>query len=142
MDYVFDKTDLLYSIFKLNHRIKRKIYNKLKNKEITFEQWYIMYIVEGNEGCNQKKLAESTSKDTGAMTRTLNLLENKGFIERKDSFYDKREFLIYLTDKGKTLYKEISHLMYQNAQEMNSVFTKKELEEFMYLLDKLTADLE
>lgn len=142
MDYVFDKTDLLYSIFKLTYRVKRKIHNKLKDKDVTFEQWYVLYFIEGNEGCNQKRLAESTSKDRGAMTRTLNLLENKGLIERKDSYYDKREFLIYLTDEGKTLYKEISDLMYQNAQELKSIFTKKELEEFLYLSDKLAVNLE
>lgn len=141
MSYVFDESDILYSIFKLTYDMKKRIHNKLKNHDITFEQWYILYFVNKNEGCNQKKLAESTSKDTGAMTRSLNLLENKGLIERKNSFYDKRESLIYLTGKGKELYLEISEIMSQNARELNAIFTKDELEQFKYLLSKLDSNL-
>ena len=141
MDYIFDKTDILYTILKLDYKMKRRVQNKLKNYSITFEQWYILYSIYQNEGCNQKKLSETSSKDTGAMTRSLNTLENKGLIERKSSYQDKREFLIYLTDKSKALYKETSEVMSQNAQEIKSIFTKSELEQFMYLLDKLDSNL-
>jgi Transcriptional regulators len=122
--------------------MKRKVQNKLKNYGITIEQWYILYFVYQNEGCNQKRLSEATDKDTGAMTRSLNVLENKGLIERKSSYQDKREFLIYLTDKSKELYGKTSEVMSQNAHELKSIFTTSELEQFMYLLDKLDSNLE
>ncbi len=142
MGYIFDESDILYAIFKLNYKLKRKVHNKLKSHDITFEQWHILYILRQNEGCNQKKLAEATNKDTGAITRSLNILENKGLVERKNSYHDKREFLIYLTDKYNNLYKEISDLMFQNAQEIKSIFSKSELEQFKYLLNKLSSNLE
>lgn len=142
MDYTFDKSDIRYSISKLNYKMKRKVQNKLKNYGITIEQWYILYFVYQNEGCNQKRLSEATDKDTGAMTRSLNVLENKGLIERKSSYQDKREFLIYLTDKSKELYGKTSEVMSQNAHELKSIFTTSELEQFMYLLDKLDSNLE
>lgn len=141
MVYIFDKSDILYTIIKLKHRMKRRVQNKLKNYVITFEQWYILYFIYQNEGCNQKKLAESTNKDTGAMTRSLNVLGNKGLIERKSSYQDKREFLIYLTDDGKDLYNKTSEVLSQNAQEIKSIFTEKELEQFKYLLNKLDSNL-
>lgn len=142
MNYFFDENDILYTIFKLRHQIKRKAQNKIKNYDITLEQWYVLYFLYQNEGCNQKKLAESTNKDTGALTRSLNILEDKGLVERKTSYHDKRQFLLYLTEKGKNLYKETSDLMLQNAQEIESIFTKNELEQFKYLLDKLSSNLE
>lgn len=141
MVYIFYKSDILYTIIKLKHRMKRRVQNKLKNYGITFEQWYILYFIYQNEGCNQKKLAESTNKDTGAMTRSLNVLGNKGLIERKSSYQDKREFLIYLTDDGKDLYNKTSEVLSQNAQEIKSIFTEKELEQFKYLLNKLDSNL-
>ncbi len=142
MDYIFNDNDILYAVLKLNHRLKRKTVNKLKDHDVTLEQWYLLYFLYQKEGCNQKKLAEATSKDTGAMTRSLNLLESKGLVERKTSYHDKRQFLIYLTDKGKDLYRETSVLMLQNAQEIESIFTRSELEEFKYLLNKLGSNLE
>ncbi len=142
MSYVFDESDILFTFLKLRHKLARKVQNKLKNYGITFDQWYILYFVYQNEGCNQKRLAKASSKDTGAMTRSLNTLENKGLIERKSSYQDKREFLIYLTDESKDLYKKTSELMSQNAQELKSIFTDSELEHFMYLLDKLDSNLE
>lgn len=141
MGYIFDENDILYTVLKLNHRMKRKTVNKLKNHDITLEQWYLLYFLYQNEGCNQKKLAEATSKDTGAVTRSLNVLEGKGMVERKNSYHDKREFLIYLTDKGKDLYKETSILLSQNAQEIESIFTKSELAQFKYLSNKLSSNL-
>lgn len=142
MDYIFDEKDILYVILKLGHKMKRKVQNKLKQYDITLEQWLLLYFAYQNEGCNQKKLSETSSRDTGAMTRSLNTLENKGLIERKSSYQDKREFLIYLTSEGKELYRETSRLMSQNAQELKSVFSESELEHFMYLLDKLDSNLE
>jgi len=139
--YIFNENDILYTVLKLNHRLKRKTGNKLKNHDITLEQWYLLYFLYQNEGCNQKKLAESTSKDTGAMTRSLNVLEGKGLLERKHSYQDKRQFLIYLTDKGKDLYKKTSILLSQNAQEIESIFTRSELAQFKYLANKLSSNL-
>ncbi|WP_321422113.1 MarR family transcriptional regulator [uncultured Methanobacterium sp.] len=142
MDYIFDKNDILYAILKLGHEMKRKAQNKLKQYDITLEQWLLLYFVYQNEGCNQKKLSETSSRDTGAMTRSLNTLENKGLIERKSSYQDKREFLIYLTSEGKNLYKDTSEVMSQNAREIKSIFGESELEQFMYLLEKLDSNLE
>lgn len=142
MGYIFDRSDILYIVLILNYKMRRRVQNKLKDYDITFEQWYILYLVYQNEGSNQKKLSEFSSRDTGAMTRSLNILENKGLIERRSSYHDKREFLIYLTDKGSDLYRETSEVMSQNAQEIKFIFNGSELEQFIYLLDKLDSNLE
>lgn len=142
MSYIFGKDDILYLNLKLNHKLKVKVRNKLKIYGISFEQWYILYFIDENEGCNQNKLAESTTKDSGAMTRSLNTLESKGLIERKKSYQDKREYLIYLTGKGKDLYLKTSEKMSQNAQEVKSIFSEGELEQFKSLLNKLSSNLD
>ena len=142
MDYVFGDNDIFYLILKLGHKMKRDVQRKLKQHDITLEQWVLLYYVYQNEGCNQKKLSETTNRDTGALTRSLNTLETRGLIERKSSYQDKREFLIYLTTEGRDLYKITSLLMEQNAQEVNEIFNESELENFMYLLDKLDSNLE
>lgn len=142
MDYVFGDNDIFYVILKLGHKMKREVQNKLKQYDITLDQWVLLYFVYQNEGCNQKKLSETSSRDTGALTRSLNTLETRGLIERKSSYQDKREFLIYLTTEGRDLYKITSIVMDQNAHEVKDIFDKSELGNFMYLLDKLDSNLE
>ena len=142
MSYVFDKNDIFYFNLKLSHKLRRRVQNKLKIYDISLEQWYILHFIYQNEGCNQNKLSHSADKDSGAMTRSLNTLENKGFIERKKSYQDKREHLVYLTDEGKDIYKKSSEIMSQNAQEIRSIFSESELEQFKYLLNKLDSNLD
>lgn len=55
------------------------------------------------EGSNQKNLAEDSIRNNAAITRTLNSLEEKGLVKRKKSPDDKREFLIYLTKKRRSI---------------------------------------
>lgn len=142
MGYVFDENDVLWASFKLRYLIKGKLQKSLKNYDISLDQWIILSRIYQNEGSNQKKLAEVSHKDRAVITRILNILENKGLIERKKSYHDKREFLIYLTDKGNDLYKETSAIISQNSQKINSVFSDSELKQFKSLLDKLGSNLE
>ncbi len=59
MEYVFDKSDLLFEFIKINHKLRRILQNKFKYYDITFEQWYMLYFIYQNEGCNQKNAFKS-----------------------------------------------------------------------------------
>jgi DNA-binding MarR family transcriptional regulator len=142
MVYIFDENDILWASFKLRYLIKSKLQNKLNDYDITLDQWIILSLIYQKEGTNQKNLAEISNKDRAVITRILNKLESKGLIERKNSHHDKREFLIYLTDKGNGLYSETAALMHQNAQEIKSYFSDSEMGQFKSLLNKLSSNLE
>lgn len=142
MVYVFDENDLLWISFKLRYLIKGKLQDKLDDYNISLDQWIILSLIYQKEGSNQKKLAEVSHKDRAVITRILNKLENEGLIERKNSYHDKREFLIYLTDKGNDLYKETAAIMSYNAQEIDDYFSENELKQFKSLLNNLRLKLE
>lgn len=142
MSYILDETSIVWLISKSRHLLKRKLHDELKDYDISLEQWAILSRVYRTEGCNQKKLAEMSLKDRAAVTRILNILENKELVERKNSTYDKREFLIYLTDEGYELYTKTSELMSQSLDEINSIFSESELEKLELSLNKLISNLE
>ena len=142
MSYILDETSIVWLISKSRHLLKRKLHDELKDYDISLEQWAILSRVYRTEGCNQKKLAEMSLKDRAAVTRILNILENKELVERKNSAYDKREFLIYLTDEGYDLYTKTSELMSQSLHEINSIFSESELEKLGLSLNKLISNLE
>ena len=142
MLYILDETSIVWLTFKARYLLKRKLHDKLKDCDISLDQWGILSRIYRTEGCNQKKLAEISLKDRAAVTRTLNILENKGLVKRKNSSYDKREFLIYLTAKGYDLYNKTSELMSQEAHEINSIFSESELKQLEHLLNKLVSSIE
>ena len=142
MSYILDETSIVWLISKSRHLLKRKLQDELKDYDISLEQWAVLSRVYRTEGCNQKKLAEMSLKDRAAVTRILNILENKELVERKTSPYDKREFLIYLTDKGNDLYEKTSAVTSQSLHEIKSIFSEDELDQLEHSLNKLISNLE
>lgn len=137
-----DETSIIWLIPKVRHLLKKEIELKLKDYDISWAQWAILNRINRTEGCNQKKLAEMSIRNGAAISRSLNILENKELINRENSKYDKREYLIFLTDKGYELHKKTELVIYQSIQELNSVFNDAELKQFTYLTNKLISNLE
>ena len=100
---------------------------------------YHSYIIAicGHPGSSQDFLAKHLCKNKSSVTRHLTFLENEGFIERKTSAEDKRELLVYPTEKMTNILPEIKKI----SQEWNSLITKdisdNELEIFNTVLDKM-----
>jgi Transcriptional regulators len=139
---VYDyENDILWASLKLARLIKGKMQYELKDYGITSDQWVILHFIYKKEGLNQKKLAEISYKDRTVIARILKILENKELIEKKVSYHDKREFLIYLTDKGKDLYMETLAVINQNSNKVNVFFSESKLEDFKSSLNELISYL-
>ncbi len=65
----------------------------------------------GKEGSSQKDIAKDTFKDPAALTRMLDLLAKKGFVQRKGSKRDRRTFDVYLTVEGNRLVNRIRPIL-------------------------------
>lgn len=140
MEYVRDET-IGWLVYKARYMLKKRLQNKLKDFGISSEQWSVINEVHIKKGCNQITLAEILLKDGATITRILNILENKQLITRENSSHDKREFLIYLTEKGNGLYEEVLQVITTNTEGINSIFSVDELQQLEYLLNKLVSNL-
>jgi DNA-binding MarR family transcriptional regulator len=141
MKYTRDETTP-WLVYKARHLLKKRIQNKLKDYDISSEQWSVLNTVYLKKGCNQITLAEILLKDGATITRILNILENKKLVRREKSTQDKREYLIYLTEYGINLYNKALPVVVKNTEETDSIFTANELKELHYLLNKLVLSLE
>lgn len=141
MKYTRDETTP-WLVYKARHLLKKRIQNKLKDYDISSEQWSVLNTVYMKKGCNQITLAEILLKDGATITRILNILENKKLVRREKSTHDKREYLIYLTEYGINLYNKALPVVVQNTEETDSIFSDSELKELHYLLNKLVLSLE
>ncbi len=97
---------------------------------------YIFAICK-NPGMSQEFLAKHLCKNKSSVTRHLTFLENEGYIERKTSPEDKRELLVYPTEKMTDILPETKEI----AKKWNCLLAEdideKDLEIFNCVLDKM-----
>ncbi|MDA0195087.1 MAG: MarR family winged helix-turn-helix transcriptional regulator [Bacteroidetes bacterium] len=83
-------------------KIKGRLQQRFNEEKIglTVDQWVILDHLKQNDGINQMTLANRISKDAPTVTRIVDLLCNKGMIERRNDPVDRRRFNLFLCNKG------------------------------------------
>lgn len=123
--------------------INRRLSNNLKasGKKITSEQYGVLKQLWLEEGQTQLDLACKTSKDKPGITRLLNNLEKKGYIERRVNEEDKRCNKIFLTKEGKKLQKIALEIGEKTVRETTSCIDKSELLICKKVLAQISSNL-
>ncbi len=146
--------DILLSNFKLSNSIGHVVNivaNKMKFEleqifqkngyDITAQQWMILSIVYENEGISQNELAVRSKKDKTNITRIIEKLESKRFIERIQSDSDKRMLLVFPTDLGKKTRENLSDLALEVIKKSTSNISNEEQEICINILKKIYTNL-
>lgn len=103
-------------------------------------QPFFMAISRQN-GLTQEELTTLVGVDKAMTTRAIQSLESKGFIVRKQGVKDKRQNLVYKTEKVDL----VESRLRADLLEFNACFTKEidepELEFFMSILNRMNENL-
>jgi DNA-binding MarR family transcriptional regulator len=86
--------------------------------DITPEQFGVLARLSGEQGLNQAQLGERMLKDRHNMTRILNLLQKRGYIERRPDNKDRRIFRIFLTESGRGVQEELTPIVSKHLDEL------------------------
>ena len=89
------------------HQYFARLQEKLTHLEITHWFYVLVTIEECKGALSQKELADKLDLDKVAMTRALDHLGEKGYVERCECEGDRRKYLIKLTLKAKPAVKAI-----------------------------------
>ena len=73
------------------------------DEEVTHVQWSAMMALHHGLGGTAAELSRHLCHDTGATTRILDTLEERGLIERSRSTTDRRVVRLSLTDRGRVI---------------------------------------
>ncbi|WP_298844887.1 MarR family winged helix-turn-helix transcriptional regulator [Clostridium sp.] len=65
---------------KINKKLIHYLNSKLEKFNITTEQWLVLIRLSKQNKISQKNLAEVSSKDQSTLTRIIDILERKNFI--------------------------------------------------------------
>lgn len=67
---------------------------------ITIDQWVILLMVSKGDNISQTDIVERTFKDKASVARISDILDKKGYIERKRNPENRREYMMKATKKG------------------------------------------
>lgn len=134
---------LAFELEKTLHLMKRKIQDLFRENKfpITKDQWMVLERVAQIEGSNQKDIAKDTFKDPAALTRMLDILVEKGFVQRKASEKDRRTFDIYLTVEGGRLVNKIEPVLQAMAVFIEKGISKDERNGILTTLEQLERNI-
>lgn len=129
-------------VYRVNKRLKQGLADMLRTFNITTDQWIILRKVYLDSGhYNQRALAQECYKEHAAITRMIDIMEKKNLLERRNSKEDRREYILYITDKGKELYEATLPTVERSYDQLNSYLTDDEIEIVVKILSKLDNGL-
>ncbi|MBK1810388.1 MarR family transcriptional regulator [Clostridium sp. YIM B02505] len=122
---------------RVNTKFKNELFQRLKEYDVTPEQWSVLNCLWVQEGVTPKELADIIFKDKPNTNRILEKLQTKELIVRKPHPLDKRAFQIFLTDRGLALKDELIPRVEQLLEESTKGIETPKVEEMKRLLNQM-----
>ena len=98
---------------------------------------YIINICR-NPGISQEHLSKMLYINKSKVARQLSLLEENGFIYREQSPDDKRNMLVYPTEKAKNALPVVLGVLKDWSAYLSEGFTEEEISKFTEMMDKIS----
>ena len=93
------------------------------------------------DGQRQQDLADLVHKDKTSITRTIDGMEKRNLVVRIPDRLDRRQKLIYLTDKGKRLREELMRIVREISLEAEKGIKPEDLDVFKGVLAGIRENL-
>jgi DNA-binding MarR family transcriptional regulator len=132
---------LLSQIHHLSGRIFTRMLKEHSINEINPAQGRIMFVLWRNDGLSIHQLAKETSLGKSTLTSMLDRLEKAGFLRRELSKEDRREILIWRTEKDKSFQKQYVEISEEMTELYYRGFSKEEMDRFESYLKRLHDNL-
>lgn len=110
--------------------------------DVTVDQWLVLKNLSENELLSQTELANLVFKDHPTLTRIIDLLCKKGYVERVPHPQDRRSFQLHLTDTGLAKVSELKPKILEIREKAWENLTAKDFEEFKRILDTIYQNLD
>ena len=117
---------------------QKNISEKIKN--ITIDQGLVLLFLSEHPDLTQKEIAELVFKDNASMTRMINTMVQKKYLNRSMNTKDRRRYKIEITNKGKELLEILPPIIHHNRNSSLKGITKNELNQLETILGKIKSN--
>ncbi len=107
------------------------------NEELNADFWFILSILWEEDNISHGLLAERVSRDKASLSRTLDLMAEKGLIKKLADADDKRGSKIILTKRAKELKEKATQTAIEYTQNELRGLSPIEVKELMRMLNHI-----
>lgn len=120
-------------------------YTKILNRaflkagyDLSREQYELLQVLWNEDNVNQQTISKRLQKDKYNVTKLLNTLTKRGFVQRKMCQVDKRNNFVVLTDKGIEARKALTGIEEQVHADLTFTIASQEIKSCVWVLKKWT----
>ena len=120
-----------------------KVFNdKAHQYNGTISMAFVLMAIYEEEGVPVTKIAPRIGMEPNSLSRTLNTLEETGYLARKQDENDQRKVLVFLTAEGKKLRKIALKTVFDLEKKITEKLTPKQLNAFSEVIEQVTISLD
>ncbi len=120
-------------------------YTKILNKtfqgagyDLSREQYELLQVLWEEDNVNQQTISRKLEKNKYNVTKLLNTLCKRGYVQRKMGKEDRRNNFVVLTEKGVEARKALTQLEEQVHTDLTFTISPQEVKSCVWVLRKLT----
>ena len=114
----------------------------IEQRGFSFVQYVVMSSLRDGIAMNPKAICSQYRHDSGALTRIIDQLAERGLLERVRRDRDRRKVDLQLTAAGRETIESLIPLVVAKLNEVLTDFSKDEVQELLRLLVKLNTTLQ
>ena len=111
----------------------------MNNFDITIDQWLILKSIKENSGLTQQQIGINVFKDYASVTRIIELLVKKNYLQRV-AHTDKRRFILRMTSEAEDLMRSIQKVINANRRKALDGIDEDKLMSLKETLNKIIDD--
>lgn len=131
-----------YLIRRASHMLTAELEKICLKNHVTFVQWVILMNLRDGLADTSAGLCNNIRYDSGALTRVIDQMEEKGLITRNRSDEDRRMVSLALTKEGRKLVESLLPSIVDTYNLWFGDFSKDEADTLIKLLMKLISNIE
>ncbi len=109
--------------------------------DLTVDQWVVLDHIYPSPGISQNDLAQTTAKDAPTTTRILEILINKGWVERKAARLDRRKSMLFLTEEGIQLHEKAFPIIAAARKQAWEGLSDADFDQLVRMMDTIYGNL-
>jgi DNA-binding MarR family transcriptional regulator len=132
-----DNLAIAHSFGRLHRNAKAYIVDACRAWNLTYSEYVLLLRLYEEEGRSQEELAAELDLDKAAITRSIQLLEQKNFLRRETDTADRRKKLLFVTPYARTQQTVLQDVLGKWIESLSQDLTKEETETVVTVLTKL-----
>ena len=133
---------LFYTLEKSIKTYRKYAQSKISSKgfDITIDQWLVLKTLQEYDKPSQNQIAEIVFKDMASITRIIERLVQKNYINRKFNSKDRRKFDLEITHLGIAIISDIHPIVVENRKQALKGLKVSDVKALKAHLEILTAN--